>query len=71
MEKLALKLKSEVIKRLGSNEQVLDEPYMVAGEKSYTRRDILNEVENETDFGVQILTNMIMLAIDLTARGKR
>lgn len=70
MENLSKKLKSNLINQLVSNEQIADEKYIVIGNKSYSRRDISIEIENETEFGIDFLSNMILLAIDLTSRKK-
>jgi hypothetical protein len=71
MNELSLKLKQNVISQLTKNEQIVDERYLTKGNKSYTRRDIATEIENESEFGIEFLSGMIMLAIDLTARQKR
>ena len=70
MEKLVNKLKVDLIEKLTQNKQISDEKYLIVGNKSYTRQDIADEIQNETEFGVDFLTNMLMLAIDLTARQK-
>lgn len=70
MNELSLKLKNEVVRKLTSNEQNLDEVYLSKGGKSYTRRELASEIENETEVGIGILSNMIMLAIDITSRQK-
>lgn len=70
MEDLSLKLKKSVINLLTRNEQNLDIPYLVRNQKSYTRREIASEIEKESEFGIGMLSSMIILAIDLTARHK-
>lgn len=70
MEDLSLKLKNSLIDKLTRNEQNLDIPYLVRNQKSYTRRELALEIENETEIGIDTLTSMLMLAIDLTARHK-
>lgn len=70
MEDLSLKLKKSVIDKLTRNEQNLDIPYLVRNQKSYTRRELASEIENETELGIDTLTSMLILAIDLTARHK-
>ena len=70
MNDLTLKLKTVVIDKLISNDQNSDEPYMFLNKKKYTRRELANEIQNETKEGIDLLTNMIILAIDLTARQK-
>lgn len=70
MDELSLKLKNSVIDKLTRNEQMLDVPYIVRNQKSYTRRELASEIENETEIGIDTLTSMIILAIDLTSRHK-
>lgn len=70
MNELTLKLKNELIRKLTNNEQNLDEVYLHKGTKSYSRRDLANEVENETEFGISLLTDVLMLSLDLTTRIK-
>lgn len=70
MNELSLKLKKEVIRKLISNEQNLDEKYLTKGDKSYTRRDLANEIENETEYGISLLSSIIILAIDISTRSK-
>ncbi len=68
MDSLTIKLKAEVIKHLTKNEQIIDDKYFYKGEKFYSRRELAAEIESETETGIEILTNMVILAIDLTAR---
>lgn len=49
----------------------LDKPYMInANGKSYSLRDILREVREQTPFGQRIEKDLIMLTIDLLIRNK-
>ena len=64
------KLKTNVIKQLTHNQQDADKVYLVAGMNRYSRNQIAKEIEDETEFGIDFLGDMIMLAIDLTARQK-
>lgn len=68
MNELALKLKNGVVKTLTRNEQNLDEDYLVKSDKTYSRRELAAEIENETPFGMELLTKTIILAIDLITR---
>ncbi len=68
MDELTLKLKKSVISELLSNEQLIDEPYLVAKSKKWSRREIAKEIQNETDFGIKQLTNILLLSLDLFAR---
>ena len=71
MEELSLKLKTELVARLRRNKQNIDEPYLVSRDKKYTRGEIATEIELETEIGINMLTNMIMLAIDITSRHEK
>lgn len=70
MSDLSLKLKTKVIYMLTRNPQNLDVPYLVKKEKSYTRRELSTEIEVESDFGIELLSSMIMLAIDISSKNK-
>lgn len=65
---LTLKLKTEVIKLLTKNEQNMDVDYLIRGGKTYSRRQLANEIEIQSQFGIEILSDMIILAIDITTR---
>lgn len=70
MEELSKKLKAELISQLTRNEQNLNAPYLMRGDKMFTRKTLATEIENETDIGIEILTNILMLAVDLMTRQK-
>jgi hypothetical protein len=46
-------------------------PYMHIGPKSYTLKQLYEEVNTETEFGINFVKNMVKLALDLLHRGKR
>lgn len=68
MNELSLKLKNDVINRLLTSNEDLDEKYISIGVESYSRRELASEIENETKNGIKILTNMVMLAFDISSR---
>ena len=70
MEELAKKLKNEAVNQLTRNEQNLNAPYLMRGDKMYTRKQLATEIENETEVGIEILTGMLILALDITTRQK-
>ena len=49
----------------------VDTPYMTVGRKSYTIRQIVQEVEDNSEFGQEVVKNIFSLTIDLITRGKR
>lgn len=48
-----------------------DGPYISSGERTWTKDEMIQEVENMTDQGVNLMSGVIMLTIDLIARQKR
>jgi len=65
---LALKLKNGVADNLMNSPRDIDAVYMCQGSKSYSRRDLANEIKNETELGMDLITNMITIVLDKTAR---
>lgn len=70
METLSQKLKKATIDRLLRNQQIVNEPFLVNSGKSYSRRELADEIENETNFGISTLANLIILAADILNREK-
>ena len=64
-EQLCIKLKLTLIKSLLSNEQIVDEIYLIRGDKSYTRKELAKELEIESEFGLQVMTNILKLSIEM------
>lgn len=69
IEELAQKIKSRLIEGLLESNDV-DAPCLHSGKNTYSKRQIADEIERETDFGMKTLTNMFMLTLDLVSRGK-
>jgi len=67
---LERKLKEATIHRLTFNEQIKDEPYLPKPGKVFIRQDIANEIEAETEVGMEILADMLTLALALMVRSK-
>lgn len=42
----------------------------VNGGKTYTGKEIADEIENETEFGIETMFSLIRLSIDLVKRDK-
>ena len=70
MQELSEKLKNQLVETLIRNEQNADEPYLYTQGRSWTRREISEEVKNETEFGVNQMTSLLVLSLDLIARNK-
>jgi ribose 5-phosphate isomerase RpiB len=70
MDDLTLKLKQEIVKKLTANEQTINDVYIATNNREYTRNELADEINNETDFGIKFMSNMLQLAIDLTSRQK-
>ena len=47
-----------------------DEKILSSGTKSYSGTELANEVTNETQFGIELIDNLIQLTIDLLKRDK-
>lgn len=47
-----------------------DKAILIKGKKSYTGNEIAEEIENETDFGIEMINSIIKLSIDLLKRDK-
>ena len=47
-----------------------DEPYLRTNARIYTGNEIADEIEKETEFGVECVNKLIQLTIDLLARDK-
>jgi hypothetical protein len=70
MDELAKKLKVSLVNKLLSNEQLINEPYLSVGNKKWTRKEIAEEIGNETVFGIKQMSILLMLSLDLLAREK-
>lgn len=68
MEGLSQKLKESVISRLSKTDDNMDAPYIIRGGESYTKRDLIYHIENETEFGIDTLSNLIITTIDILSR---
>ena len=66
---LERKLKEAMIRRL-TETQHKDRPYMVKGRETYTRQQIADEIEAESNFGIEMMTMMLALALQLTNESK-
>ena len=45
-----------------------DKPYIVAGRQSFTAKELVHEIQNDTDFGRKFVGNLVLLALDLFDR---
>lgn len=68
MQELTRKLKESLIDSLTRNQQNLNEPYLNKHGKLWTRKELSEEIRNETDFGIELMSNMLMLSIDIISR---
>lgn len=59
-------LKNAIIKSLTHNEQIADKPYLAQnGGKAYTRRELAQEIENNTDFGISTLKTLVLGTVSI------
>lgn len=68
MDGLLLKVKNQLVKDLLSFTERLDDDYLHCGEKTYTRRELANEIENETEFGIEWLSTSIEVTLNNLAK---
>lgn len=66
--KLAEKLKKELVKTY--REFGDEEAMLIRGKESYTGNEIANEIEKETEFGIEMVSTLLNLTIDLLNRNK-
>lgn len=71
MQELSQKLKKSLIETLVRNEQNIDDPYLFKNNKRWTRREIAKEIENETEFGIDMITSILNLSLDLMSRNNK
>jgi len=48
----------------------MDIPYLIKGKNCFTKADLVRELHGRTETGQMLVNDMIMLALDLTARAK-
>lgn len=71
MDLLAKRLKEAIVKNLlNSKQETLDCHYMTSSAGSFSKRELAFEIENETEVGLRVMENLILLALDLTERKK-
>lgn len=68
MNDLSLKLKKAVIEELTNSFHDLDKGYLSVGQKTYTRRELGLEIENETELGIDLLSTAIKMSLDRMSR---
>jgi hypothetical protein len=47
-----------------------DESYIIVKNKSYTLKELVHEMEQNTEFGLELQESIFKLTIDLLTRGK-
>ena len=71
MEDLVQRFKDSMVKTmLNVKEDKLDIHYMTSSQGSFTRREMANEIANETEVGKRQMESMLRLTVDLLERGK-
>ena len=61
-----------LIKNIGNcKETELDKAYMACSAGSFTRREIIKEIELQTEFGKRQIDMIIELSIDLMRKNKK
>lgn len=69
MEAIIDRFKKKVIADL-RNSKDADQAFVSSSVGSYTKNQIASEVEQGTEFGMEFMSGLIMLTIDLMSRGK-
>lgn len=70
MQELSQRLKESLVNHL-MDCQDLDEPYLYSNNKKWTKREIAEEIKNETEFGIKNIRNIMILSLDLMSRKKK
>jgi hypothetical protein len=68
MNDLTLKLKELLINKLRKNEQIIDDPYLNKCGINYSRRMLAQEIEDESEVGLDVLNSILLLSIDILSR---
>jgi len=69
MNDLTKKVKESLVKTLMEHKDI-DEKYLIIGNEFYSRREIAEEIKNETEFGIKMLEKILLLSLDLLSRDK-
>jgi hypothetical protein len=71
MDKLTLQLKTALVRSfLNCKMDKLDESYIHTSKGNFTRREMSNEIENETEIGLQQMESILKLTIHLLEHKK-
>lgn len=63
-------LKVAIIEMLNNSSNDMEEPLFARGNRIYSRKMLIEEIENNQKDGLKIVNNIILLAIDLVSRKK-
>ena len=70
LNNLSLQLKAKVIstyKKMGDKVALVQK---IKGKNSWTGNELAKELEDETEFGIRMMSGMLLLTIDLLSRDK-
>ena len=70
MEKYIERLKEKTIEFLQKGTD-LDRPYIFKGRKPFSKNDIINEIQNDTEDGIEFVLDLVILSLDLMDRNKK
>jgi len=70
MEKYIERLKVKTIEFLQKGTD-LDRPYIFKGAKPFSKNDIINEIQNDTEDGIEFVLDLVILSLDLIDRNKK
>lgn len=71
MNELSNRLKNAIVSDiLNKKQNLLDEHYVTSSQGSFTRRELAEEIKNETEVGMQVVEDILKLTLDLLHRQK-
>ena len=70
MEEVVDQLISKIVNSLKQDKD-LDKDYFMAGDAIYTKRDIIENLKDRTEFGISILTNVCLQTLESMSKGKQ
>ena len=62
---LEIKLKEAIVKRLLLSEEKRKEKYIIYNGESFTREQFADEIQNETEIGIDMMVTVMNMAVNL------
>ena len=65
-------LKDALVANLMHNSQIVDEPYIAQnGGRTYTRRELCEEIKNNTDMGIKTMISILSFSIEMLNKQRK